>query len=82
MIFLNDSLRSSVNVWLVSAVNDYQLLKVGQNCNRHGGVPSVEDDLEAIVSRREVSIGFLGFNKEPRVAQVWGYVEGIVRTPL
>ena len=71
VVVLGDAaVQRCVDVGLVTAVEDVELLEVGEHGQRRLAVPAVADGLEIVVGGGDFPVRFLGFDEEAHVADI------------
>ncbi|MCX7044515.1 MAG: hypothetical protein NTX50_03380 [Candidatus Sumerlaeota bacterium] len=82
VVFAQDLIQRGVNVGLGAAVENLELLEIGEHGYGRLSIPTVADSLKAIVRRGDVAEGFLGLDKETNVAKIRRDVKGVIRPAL
>ena len=72
--------QRGIDAWLVTAIENMQLLEVSEHCERILAIPTVANRLEVIVCVFQLHAGLLCFDKEAHVAEVRCQRKRVVRS--
>ena len=83
VVVLGDgSVKRGVKIGLVTAVEDVELLEVGEDGERRLAIPAVADQLKVVLLRSDFNEGFLCFDEEPDIVKIGRKIESIVGSAL